>query len=356
MSTEVSNKRKKAPSDKKAPQPAADDDHRKRRRNRTTQSCLNCHTSKRMCDRKRPACARCTQLGLTGLCVYEVDDPTQQTDSQDESSRLLKRVAELEGVIRELKNKPHPRWASSSAEQQSQKDDRYSSPNSHPSPPGSLSPSLRNISPCPSSSSRTSNVEGRQFLQTTGFSVSPSSSPSPATPSSEHSLPHIVINDGSTELTSMDLGSIFAHDTHFTGYEDNVGFGSLPTKPPYAMPPCNCLLDASNYQTMLELSLRIRRAAGVLGQAPHHRAGGYCPLNQALSDFDTLTTDTLSSVDSPHLCYNQTSALSPSLPTTLYGSGHSASRMNSWLSGAVTGDASNTINDSFMSWDPSRRS
>lgn len=38
-------------------------DHRKRRRNRTTQSCLNCHTSKRMCDRKRP-CGRCTQLGL----------------------------------------------------------------------------------------------------------------------------------------------------------------------------------------------------------------------------------------------------------------------------------------------------
>ena len=54
------------------------------------------------CDRKRPACARCTQLGLTGLCVYEVDDPTQRSDSQDESARLLKRVAELEGVIREV--------------------------------------------------------------------------------------------------------------------------------------------------------------------------------------------------------------------------------------------------------------
>ncbi|GJE95936.1 Zn(II)2Cys6 transcription factor [Phanerochaete sordida] len=39
---------------------------------RTTQSCLNCHTSKRKCDRKRP-CQRCIQLGLVGLCVYEVD-------------------------------------------------------------------------------------------------------------------------------------------------------------------------------------------------------------------------------------------------------------------------------------------
>ncbi|CAK5276530.1 unnamed protein product, partial [Mycena citricolor] len=45
-----------------------DVDHRKRRRNRTTHSCLHCHTTKRMCDRKRP-CSRCTRLGLTGNCV-----------------------------------------------------------------------------------------------------------------------------------------------------------------------------------------------------------------------------------------------------------------------------------------------
>ncbi|KAF8212474.1 hypothetical protein K438DRAFT_1246551 [Mycena galopus ATCC 62051] len=32
------------------------------------QSCLNCHTSKRKCDRKCP-CQRYIQLGLTGLCV-----------------------------------------------------------------------------------------------------------------------------------------------------------------------------------------------------------------------------------------------------------------------------------------------
>ncbi|KAJ7084443.1 hypothetical protein B0H15DRAFT_849214 [Mycena belliarum] len=83
----------------------ADGDHRKRRRNRTTQSCLSCHAAKRMCDRKRP-CSRCTQLGLTGLCVYEIDD----SSIQGESSRLLSRIAELESVVRELRNRPHPRW------------------------------------------------------------------------------------------------------------------------------------------------------------------------------------------------------------------------------------------------------
>ncbi|KAH7097627.1 hypothetical protein BKA62DRAFT_623650 [Auriculariales sp. MPI-PUGE-AT-0066] len=90
---------------------AADIDHRKKRRNRTTHSCINCHTTKRKCDRKRP-CGRCTQLGLTGLCVYEVDDPSTADDPNiDETSKLRKRIAELEGVIRELKNKPHPKWA-----------------------------------------------------------------------------------------------------------------------------------------------------------------------------------------------------------------------------------------------------
>ncbi|GAW02677.1 Heme-responsive zinc finger transcription factor HAP1 [Lentinula edodes] len=90
-----------------------DTDHRKRRRNRTTASCLNCHTSKRKCDRKRP-CQRCIQLGLTGLCVYEVDDPALRDDPNiDETTRLRNRIAELESLVRELRGKPHPRWADS---------------------------------------------------------------------------------------------------------------------------------------------------------------------------------------------------------------------------------------------------
>jgi hypothetical protein len=74
---------------------------------------LNCHTSKRKCDRKRP-CQRCIQLGLTGLCVYEIDDPALRDDpSVDETTRLRNRIAELESLVRELRGKPHPRWAES---------------------------------------------------------------------------------------------------------------------------------------------------------------------------------------------------------------------------------------------------
>ncbi|KZT12137.1 uncharacterized protein LAESUDRAFT_167814 [Laetiporus sulphureus 93-53] len=88
-----------------------DVDHRRRPRNRPTQSCFNCHTSKRKCDRKRP-CSRCIQLGLTGLCVYEIDDPALRDDPNiNEITRLRNRIAELESVLREMRGKPHPRWA-----------------------------------------------------------------------------------------------------------------------------------------------------------------------------------------------------------------------------------------------------
>lgn len=49
MSTDSGAIRKKrASSDATSSDPVPEGDHRKRRRNRTTQSCLNCHTSKRM--------------------------------------------------------------------------------------------------------------------------------------------------------------------------------------------------------------------------------------------------------------------------------------------------------------------
>ncbi|KAE9393705.1 hypothetical protein BT96DRAFT_828831, partial [Gymnopus androsaceus JB14] len=74
-----------------------------RRRHRAILSCLNCYTSKRMCDRRRPNCARCIEMGLTGRCVYEVDESSQHISNQDRCSKLRKRVAELESEIQEVR-------------------------------------------------------------------------------------------------------------------------------------------------------------------------------------------------------------------------------------------------------------
>ncbi|CAK5270558.1 unnamed protein product [Mycena citricolor] len=70
-------------------------------------------------------------VSATGLCVYEIDDPAlRRVDSRkemgwylnrlrrddptlDENTRLRNRIAELESLVRELRGKPHPRWADS---------------------------------------------------------------------------------------------------------------------------------------------------------------------------------------------------------------------------------------------------
>ncbi|ODN94265.1 hypothetical protein L198_05121 [Cryptococcus wingfieldii CBS 7118] len=84
-------------------------DHRKRKRNKVIRSCVQCHSHKRKCDRKRP-CGRCIALGLTGNCVYEIDEQRDPNDPEvAESDRLRRRVAELEQVVRDLRQKPSAR-------------------------------------------------------------------------------------------------------------------------------------------------------------------------------------------------------------------------------------------------------
>ncbi|KAK0486094.1 hypothetical protein IW261DRAFT_777877 [Armillaria novae-zelandiae] len=257
--------------------PESDVDHRKRRRNRTTQSCLNCHTSKRMCDRKRPACARCTQLGLTGLCVYEVDDPNQRSDTQDESSRLLKRVAELEGVIRELKNKPHPRWLQPGyqqmppeAESSSQNPVPHDSTASYSNIPSSSAPVKQPASPTSPTYPPTSGLRidstGSPSSQSSCFSASPISTPSPiATPIDEFSCSPVAI--GSSD--GLDLVSMFMSYPDMIPTDEALARQNFDHLQKTNNGHCGCLHEGTNYRALLELSLRLRRAAGLYLQDHH---------------------------------------------------------------------------------------
>ncbi|KAF9033293.1 hypothetical protein BDZ89DRAFT_1131080 [Hymenopellis radicata] len=371
MSSEASSRKKRTVSED-PPKSESEVDHRKRRRNRTTQSCLNCHTSKRMCDRRRPACARCTQLGLTGLCVYEVDDPNQRPDSQDESARLLKRVAELEGVIRELKNKPHPRWSQSglhtvdseplalSSESQmigdrssldmksvSSKLRRRASPNSgsYPSTP----PYPPSISTC--------HVDGHSpSSQSSYFSASPLSSPSPTlTPVDEYGRPPIKINTGSPSdgLQELDLASMFL------SYPGLMSEEVLPSQPPFHKQHnthCGCLHETSSYGALLELSMRLRKAADALAKSPSHRSGAdsssplVFPLKLRSTSLGNIVCppDNLSGGPSHPDVYSIPGrhAMVPATVTPL-----ALHHMSQW--GGYLSEAS-TTNDPLMNWEPSR--
>ncbi|KAG2078990.1 hypothetical protein BDR04DRAFT_1146667 [Suillus decipiens] len=342
MTTELKAIRQKRTTSEAKP-PTSDGDHRKRRRNRTTQSCLNCHTSKRMCDRKRP-CGRCTQLGLTGLCVYEVDDPSQRTDVRDESLHLRQRVAELEGVIRELKNKPHPRWVqanstpeveferchshsqshSAAEQQQTGQQTKTKSTSSSSTYPSSASPSS---TACSISSQDESNPSpqlpssphGRSTLTFSGppADLTNTSAPSfpyfssTSTPLSTHSPPITVLGDeyaqtralvpGEQSLAGeLDFASILMSYSGLIGCEDNLGYniindhldGTYRSEHCYdtsAHSYCGCLTDGSSYNAVLELSLRLRKAADILSRSAYHHLGSNnCALNQRIVELDGL--------------------------------------------------------------------
>ncbi|KAG8907449.1 hypothetical protein FRB99_004244 [Tulasnella sp. 403] len=89
---------------------------RSKKRNRVMQSCVACHSQKRKCDRKRP-CTRCTEHGIAGQCVYQLEDPAiRDGPEQDELLRLRSRVAELERTVRVLMQKPLSRRAAAALE------------------------------------------------------------------------------------------------------------------------------------------------------------------------------------------------------------------------------------------------
>ncbi|KAF4620844.1 hypothetical protein D9613_000724 [Agrocybe pediades] len=385
MSSESANRKKRSSVSDSTPAP--DGDHRKRRRNRTTQSCLNCHTSKRMCDRKRPACARCTQLGLTGLCVYEVDDPSQRTETQDESSRLLKRVAELEGVIRELKNKPHPRWVQSTSNGEDfekwgsrpQTASEGSSSGSSSSPPMSSSSSERGDNSPTHNSTHPMNISKQSeptfsnsihpqpHLETRRKSTygpgSPLNTPSPGlmTPTDEYPLTNVGIA-GQNSFQDYDLSSMFLSYPGLIGFGD----GAFPPVMESRMhkhaggQPCNCLHEQTTYNSLLELSLRLRKASEVLSQSASHQIGGFCHLSQRISELDSLTINALSDISSQRGISENPAGnyLSPQMYAHRVSPSQRAPMMNArpWDMTASSANSPTSLDDSFMSWEPPRRS
>ncbi|KAI6121665.1 hypothetical protein F5141DRAFT_528907 [Pisolithus sp. B1] len=385
MSTEFKAIRKKRNASNATPIPEGD--HRKRRRNRTTQSCLNCHTSKRMCDRKRP-CGRCTQLGLTGLCVYEVDDPSQRSEAQDEGSRLRKRVAELEGVIRELKNKPHPRWSQGTSTTESpQTESRQGSVTTeqekHESTRPSSTQECRTQKDCFA-------LPHLACLDTSalnfGLLSPPSTTSSVMTPTDEYSQSLTTINEEHRLSHDLDLASIFSAYASWASHDDSLRLAGHDLEPSMSKPNntnqamtghCGCLNAAANYTAVLELSLWLRRATDALRDWSNHRVGtGGCSLNQKIADLDSFAITMLTSVTTtsngqarPSLC----GCASPKVPV------HSTVPSSFSIDGCLPRVSSSTVSpqllhglrswditslpelysagdDSFMSWDPSQRS
>ncbi|KAL5523543.1 hypothetical protein ACEPAG_7716 [Sanghuangporus baumii] len=398
-----------------APTPAPPGDHRKRRRNRTTQSCLNCHASKRMCDRKRPACQRCTTLGLTGLCVYEVDDPSQRNTFTDEKVVLRKRVAELEGVIREMKNKPHPRWAQKPLEdlvqgrQCTDNDPILDFNTTDPcigencgnkavsdyvlsvpantiqldrpsiqltpiaSSPEALNPSDSPITP-----------QDPHFLCTFNLPTPPSSSSNSSPAHNDRMLPQVVDNDRQDPLLNPSVFSsvdsllasaclvpsgfedgIYGHMLDHilrADQESTIGTCHRNVSCSQDSITCGCVNNAAVYNSLLELSVRLRKVVDSLDKVSDHNArtiGSECQLFKKIRDLDKLTSSTLGNTPCPTDREANGDSYPPPLsaefmPSTI--SPNCLTNIQHWESAVNHPPISGTCsNDSFMSWDGASR-
>ncbi|KAK0445714.1 hypothetical protein EV421DRAFT_2034236 [Armillaria borealis] len=255
-----------------------DTDHRKRRRNRTTQSCLNCHTSKRKCDRKRP-CQRCIQLGLTGLCVYEIDDPALRDDpSVDETTRLRNRIAELESLVRELRGKPHPRWADSSF-RDGDPNEKWHSRATKCAP---LSAAKRTRAPSPS-------VKAEAPPDTTGgggtlyrFSPSP---PAPAPASMRY---HQNEYAGGSYHSSPGSGSYNGNGYEGGGGEYGRGGGGYAAADEAEHPYCSCRASPGASHAYMSLSHQLQSTLTALRQYSSHPANTPCLLYRRITELHNL--------------------------------------------------------------------
>ncbi|OCB85176.1 hypothetical protein A7U60_g7802 [Sanghuangporus baumii] len=292
-------------------------DHRKRRRNRTTLSCLNCHSSKRMCDRRRPACGRCTKLGLSGTCVYEVDDINRRDPAQDEVLLLKNRIAELEGFIREFKRKPHPRTitrrkrANSTSSSLPGSDNGGDSDSCQDSRHSVMTIVSRTSSPNESSSEsdndpRTPSALENEpvFLTSTGCPTSPLSSPS----TSSNRFATLTTSSDPAKTGSdciMDIDSTF--DFRSTGLmcDDNDTlervFARIIEQDVTSNHDCGCVKHHLAYSSIFELVPHLRRALSALRSAPEHHAqvSEFSSPCFYLSQLQSLTDAISSIIESP---------------------------------------------------------
>lgn len=133
----------------------------------------------------------------------------------------------------------------------------------------------------------------------------PSSSPSPLnTPSSPLLL---GVHDGNhspstshpsipsvQDLTSL-LSSCYSEQVSLDGLFDSLGSPDRMgfTDPYHTHNPeghCGCLNDVSSYNVVLELSLRLRRAADILGHSPQHANTSGCSIHQRIASLDRFAS------------------------------------------------------------------
>jgi hypothetical protein len=150
-----------------------------------------------------------------------------------------------------------------------------------PSSPFTIDPFNVDVASCSSSSGLdTPNVASAAMTSIPAFSASP------ADETVTSLLSYLTNGDVQIDAPLANLFDSTLHDiTRDTKDSRNTCLFGHQTP----LGECGCLTEAANYYAVLELSLRLRRAADILSRYPLHSEGSTCLLKQRIADLDVLT-------------------------------------------------------------------
>ncbi|KAK0487810.1 hypothetical protein IW261DRAFT_1450028 [Armillaria novae-zelandiae] len=217
----------------------------------------------------------------TGLCVYEIDDPALRDDpSVDETTRLRNRIAELESLVRELRGKPHPRWADSSFRDGDSNEKWHSratkcAPLSAAKRPRAPSPSVKAEAPPDS----TPGAGGTLYR----FSPSP-----PAPPASMRY--HQSEYAGGGSYHSSPASASYSANGNGSAYEGGGGgeyargYAGEEAEHPY----CSCRASPGASHAYMSLSHQLQSTLSALRQYSAHPANTPCLLYRRISELHNL--------------------------------------------------------------------
>lgn len=215
-------------------------------------------------------------------------------------------------LMLQLKNKPHPRWAASgqstadndstnSSAAEELGDSESSKAGAGASSPQPKSPGSFRMATPPSSTVMMDLPPYSSGSSAVG-SPSPLNTPSPM----PQSPVDLYLRSGTDAVASMlnsdyDLSSLLASYQSSGGVSvDDALFGDMldplaPHSPDGCAnhrvdDHCGCLHDHTSYSTVLELSLRLRRATEILSRYAKHSTRSDCKVHKGISELDRFTT------------------------------------------------------------------
>jgi hypothetical protein len=114
------------------------------------------------------------------------------------------------------------------------------------------------------------------------------------TPTDEHPQMRITVAGNQHLTDDIDLASLFMLFPDLLACDEGPGHVD-PRSMKYHHEQfldghCGCLNEVTNYNIVLELSLRLRKAADVLSHSANHHFNNGCPLNQRIVDVDAFAT------------------------------------------------------------------